>query len=105
MVIVARTGQGLTQPLDWLSPVPLQTPLPPFADPCFAPEQPPSSDSHCLLPQSPAFSFGLPCLLLSPHLLQIPLPLLKDPTLFALRFSPPHLSGSQCFFCSTLLSS
>lgn len=29
MVIVARTGQGLTQPLDWLSPVPLQNPLPP----------------------------------------------------------------------------
>lgn len=75
MVVVAQTGQGLNQPLDCVSLVPLWTPTPPLSDPCFASERSPSSDSCCLLPQSLAFCFGLPCLL-SPHLLQIPLRLL-----------------------------
>ena len=45
----------------------------------------------CLLPQSPAFSFGLLCHLLSPYLLQIPLPLLKDPTFLSLPSDFHHL--------------
>lgn len=53
-VIVAQTGQGPTQPLGSLPPVPFQTPRPPLSDACFSSEsQQPPSDSHCILPWGP----------------------------------------------------
>lgn len=76
-VVMAQTGQGLPLPLGSLPPVPFQTPRPPISDPCISSErQSPPSESHCLLPQSPASPFSLPYLLLSPWLGQILLPLL-----------------------------
>lgn len=78
-VIVARTGQGLTQPLGFPPPVPFQTPRPPS----------PTSAS----PQNSGLPLQSP---LSPEPLPSPIPLPPD---VAFELPPPHLSGPHGLFC------